>query len=341
VSTITFRARGSLDPDLRMQLATEGAALARSRVFWCGAPCVLVERWRDGRKSKLRVSGTLELSFDWREPQFDRAAVEDDAFMASRELRAIVDWLALRHAALGVEWDVVLPMGKGTARIDRDGAGRALSFFGEELAREGAASGDEARDAERAAQIVERHRRRHANDDGPWIYTSRDLGALSQYRETLRARIRLTSDAEQSALVAATLHARSSGRVLAGVFAVDAIDDVARAREIVDRAAIALDLMPIGVAWREIPRSEAEGSIANLLHRDMAYKVVQAGAEDARVLAARWLSSFDASAQCFANGSWDAEFNGGYTPIGTATFDAAIAIASPDRVALLWVGDED
>ena len=135
---------------------------------------------------------------------------------------------------------------------------------------------------------------------------------------------------------------------------IDPIDEIARlgraglwrwtappamdARAVCDRAALALDLAVLGAGWIAIDRARCRALLASALERDLAYRMKR---RDARPEHAAIVDRFDEAAECFTNGTWDDDFSGASTPIGTATFDLAFAIVDSERVAIVWIGDED
>lgn len=94
----------------------------------------------------------------------------------------------------------------------------------------------------------------------------------------------------------------------------------------------AFELRDDDACYREIDGSEARWIIAEVLHRDQAYRVELMPAAQAEQLAAEFLVQFGAQARYFTH-------NG--RAVTEATFDTGVLVIGALQSGGLWVEDED
>jgi hypothetical protein len=307
--SVSFEGRFSSFADAQ-RFNQECYAQLHTRNWWCGAPLLTSVR--------ETARGAMTVGFDWP----DEPRRQDDRFMAAREL----SWLFGFLARYRTRWRIWGAEVNGV--IDPDGA--MAQSLTQVIAEWG---GDD--DETRATAILTAHAERH---DGPVEWTSVGLGRQAAYAAALHlwADLQLEPEAEQ--LTADLVEARHAGLVRCGVWRAVHADDVDRNRRLVDRAALELELTPIAAAWREISVAEARKIVTRLVRLDQAYGTQLASPETAEALADRFLAG---AQTCFTNGHLDDAGNGGSTPVGPATLEAAVAFVDGQRVGLVWIGDED
>jgi hypothetical protein len=99
-------------------------------------------------------------------------------------------------------------------------------------------------------------------------------------------------------------------------------------------------------------RELAEGILASLLHKDMAYSVEIMTLERARILTKKFFSLFSSHALYFSNSTWNENeyavpANGfelglsSWAPLTELTFDSGIIICDNNRIGIAWFSDDD
>lgn len=310
---LTFRARQDLGIARHNEISRAGNELARSRRWWCGAPCV----WVTG--SPLRAQGMLELTFGW-DRDIDRA-------MAAHDLALVLAWMR----GFETSWEIEIP-GLGTAVIGAN-VPAPLATPLEALERSLVAHGA----IDDAATVIAAHPDRYGEITQPARWTSRGMGERAEYVHLLLGQVVLAADPDHASLAQDAAAIGQSGR--AGVWSW--VAETEDPRRIADRMALALDLTPLGAAWVELTAERALALLSLAIHKDLAYGTKREDAAAAGELATAWLACAGAGAHLFTNGNWAPNFTGTSNPIGTATFDLAFANVGPERGALVWIGDED
>lgn len=94
--------------------------------------------------------------------------------------------------------------------------------------------------------------------------------------------------------------------------------------------------------WTDLDAKEAHQLATRVLHADLAYESPMMTAEQADLLARRFLSACGHDAVFVTNGTLGRDrTGGGWSPLTTATFDTGVIGISASRLGLLWVEDED
>ena len=178
-----------------------------------------------------------------------------------------------------------------------------------------------------------------------WAYpfsASRGMGRLAQRCANLRAEVDLEPLDWAGSLATAIREQRRCGKILLGAWRPSPTGpERPSATTLVDRAAVELDLCPLGSAWLSVGPPEAERVFRRLLEQDMAYDSKVLAPEPALALARRFFEPFSSGPACLSSATWTERRVDGWSPVGTATFETALAVVSPEGVGLFYVGDED
>jgi|GEM_PF-2649528 len=322
-TAVRFRTRNDVGPDGGERIFAELRAWAKGRRWWCGAPIFWTER-HPNKANRRRLAAHLVLRFGWAD------AAADDAFMASRDLRTVLDALVDK----GVAWDVLFPGGFKSARIE-GGLGADLLAVVRQLADQGGATGDERVDAARAERLFVAHDDRYR--DAPPLLRG---GALVHRVAELKAAVHLELVPASLALEAEIRRIPRSGELRLRAWSTVA-DDV---RMVADRAAAEVELTPIGDAWAEVDRPSAETRMTHWLRFDLAYPTAaaQMDEEAAAGFVARFLALCDGTAKILVCDPWDREDGMDGIALGGHIFDAGLAVVVPGRcVGIFWIGVED
>ncbi|WP_124479439.1 hypothetical protein [Burkholderia stagnalis] len=119
-------------------------------------------------------------------------------------------------------------------------------------------------------------------------------------------------------------HLRGCGVVRCGVLPFPALSPASVAK--------AFELRDDDACYREIDESEARCCIAEVLHRDQAYRAELMTVAQAEQLTAEFLEQFGAQARYFTN-NW--------CSVTDATFDTGVIVIGALQSGCLWVEDED
>ena len=297
------------------------------------------------KRHRRRVEGWVELRFGWaRAGAADGTADDgaDDAFMAARDLRAILEQLAAWSVRHGVEWDVLFPAGFKTGRVAGvvDEASWAMMRA---WAAEGGSTANDDVDDERAERVLAAHQRRYEDLDPAAFPGLRAAGLTAQRRRAVLGLVDVEREAESVALEIAARKTRGDGELRLGwwraSFAAESVVEV-DVRSLADRGLVELELNPLGDRWVELGRTDGEALVDRWLRFDGAF-----GLDDAELTAqaARFWASVGPEAQLLANGRWDPASE--FVPVGGYGFDAALAVVVPGprqaRVGIFWIGVED
>lgn len=160
--------------------------------------------------------------------------------------------------------------------------------------------------------------------------TSRGLGARAHYGRWLLGTIALVDDPMLD------LPAREDGELRAGQWRWTSALPVTRVH-LADRASLALGFRAIGASWGARDRATVAEQLRNVLATQQAYGSSAMPLDVARLFADDWIGALGDDATWLVNGNTTASWQ----PLGDATFETAFVTASVDRVALIYVADED
>jgi len=107
--------------------------------------------------------------------------------------------------------------------------------------------------------------------------------------------------------------------------------------ETYDAIAGAAGIEPLGKAWIEIERSDAQQMLASLLHRGLAYRAELMPAHRAAWLAGEFVSASGVYGGRFATNSDSSS----WTPATHYTMDRGLVVINELGSGLFWVADED
>ena len=99
-------------------------------------------------------------------------------------------------------------------------------------------------------------------------------------------------------------------------------------------------------------RELAEGILASLLHKDIAYSVEIMALEKAKVLTKKFFSLFSSHALYFSNSTWNENEHAvpakgfklglsSWSPLTELTFDSGIIICDDNIVGIAWFSNDD
>jgi len=111
---------------------------------------------------------------------------------------------------------------------------------------------------------------------------------------------------------------------------------------IADSFVESLGFKPLGKAWRQIERANANAIIEHILFQDLAYQYPQMEEKTAAFIAENFLALFSHhSCRCYTNGSINEQNMLGWDPISNSTFDHGIVAFDDKNIGIVWAEDED
>ncbi|HEY4179273.1 MAG TPA: hypothetical protein VGM90_20660 [Kofleriaceae bacterium] len=160
--------------------------------------------------------------------------------------------------------------------------------------------------------------------------TSRGLGARAHYERWLLATVALVDDPGP------VVPTRGEGKARAGRWRWTSALPVTLAH-LADRASLALGLRPIGARWGARDRATVTEQLCNVLATQQVYGASVMPVDVARLFADVWIGALGDDATWLVNG----DTTESWQPLGDAAFETAFVAASVERVALIYVADED